>query len=191
MCCWFLLQLQNLLPDLRQKFSEQFCGECIWKIWHPLWKYVGGSNTALPETCSSPLCFADAIRNEVYDERDILRLNSEDEYAMCFLHHAKGNLDKAVTLVDTSLKWRREIGLNGRLKGFSVSWSEHLTGLRCNFTYGKLRVVYLCNASCHRASHRWASQQTNRNLFTLTPDTSKQTVSPHGHGLVEFCGNSD
>lgn len=56
---------------------------------------------------------ADHIKNGVYDQRDIDRLNKDDLWAGCFLRtlKARGDPTKAVEVAHDSLKFRKEMGL--------------------------------------------------------------------------------
>ncbi|XP_074651775.1 motile sperm domain-containing protein 2-like isoform X2 [Tubulanus polymorphus] len=49
---------------------------------------------------------------EDYDERDIEKLNTNDEFTHAFLKFLKGDVKKTIDMLDVSFKWRKSIGLN-------------------------------------------------------------------------------
>lgn len=57
----------------------------------------------------------EAIENESYDERDVDRVRSSDPYLACFIRTfcTNGDLTKPTEMIDTVLKFRKEIKLNG------------------------------------------------------------------------------
>lgn len=57
--------------------------------------------------------FLDNIQKNVYDKRDLERFRLEDEYVCCFLRHQQGSVEKASEMVDVSLRWRKELEVNG------------------------------------------------------------------------------
>ncbi|CAH1778157.1 unnamed protein product [Owenia fusiformis] len=69
--------------------------------------------------------FADQLALDAYDERDVERFNNDDVYAHCFMKHHKGNIDGAVSMVDTTLKFRKELEINDLTdKSFPAEWLE-------------------------------------------------------------------
>ena len=58
----------------------------------------------------------ESISEGLYDTRDLERLEIEDAVVSCYLKHQKGSLERTVGMINTSLKWRKEIGVNGELK---------------------------------------------------------------------------
>ena len=55
------------------------------------------------------------IDDGTYDERDVSRLNNDDQYAACFLRRitSRGDIPKALEVIDAAFKFRKEIGING------------------------------------------------------------------------------
>lgn len=54
-----------------------------------------------------------SINSGVYDEKDIERIRVDDENARAYLRHQKGNVEKAAAMMDSVLKWRQEMEING------------------------------------------------------------------------------
>lgn len=57
--------------------------------------------------------YEDNVRQGLYDQRDLNRLETDDAYARCFLRTLKvrGDVEKALEAVHDALKFRKEIGL--------------------------------------------------------------------------------
>ena len=66
-------------------------------------------------TNTGGFCFAENLRNDLYDERDLDRIRTLDEFARGYLRHQNGDVTKAAAMMDTSLQWRHKMGLNGGL----------------------------------------------------------------------------
>ena len=58
--------------------------------------------------------FLENLASGLYDTRDITRLQTDDAYAGCFIRHVMNDVSAAVSLTHTSLKWRKEMEINGR-----------------------------------------------------------------------------
>lgn len=59
--------------------------------------------------------YAESTENGSYDERDVERVRSSDPYLACFIrtfYGVNGDLTKPVEMIDTVLKFRKEIKLN-------------------------------------------------------------------------------
>jgi len=54
----------------------------------------------------------DNLSKGVYDDVDVERIQNDDHYVECFLIHQKLNVDKTVNMIDSSLKFRKEMDLN-------------------------------------------------------------------------------
>ena len=55
---------------------------------------------------------ADDIAKGTYDERDLSRLRDDSIFARTYIR-GKDRLDEGVDLLHTSLKFRKEVGVNG------------------------------------------------------------------------------
>lgn len=49
-----------------------------------------------------------------YDARDLDRVREEDTWLQHFLMHQKYKVADAVKMMDTTLVWRKEFGVNGK-----------------------------------------------------------------------------
>ena len=60
---------------------------------------------------------SDKISKGTFDERDVERVKTDDAYCRCFLRtlKSKGNVDKALDVMDNALKFRKENEINGKL----------------------------------------------------------------------------
>lgn len=51
---------------------------------------------------------------ERYDSRDVQRLQNEDAQVEAYLTWRLNVVDDALKMIDESLQWRKEVGVNGR-----------------------------------------------------------------------------
>ena len=51
----------------------------------------------------------------MYDKRDVDRLMTDDNHACAYLRHVSGNPEKAMDTIDTSFKFRKEMGIWGMI----------------------------------------------------------------------------
>merc|ERR1712121_46199 len=58
--------------------------------------------------------FKDKIEKGAFDARDVERVQTDDAYCRCFLRTLKsrGNVDKALDVIDNAFKFRKEWGIN-------------------------------------------------------------------------------
>ncbi|ELU15569.1 hypothetical protein CAPTEDRAFT_76081, partial [Capitella teleta] len=54
----------------------------------------------------------DSIEKGLYDPCDLERVQTENAYVHSFLQHTRGNQEKAVAMIDSSLRWRKELELS-------------------------------------------------------------------------------
>jgi len=61
------------------------------------------------------MCTADDIDGSSYDEHDVERVRTSDDYLKCFVRsfYDNGNMNVVVDKLDTVLTFRKKIGLNG------------------------------------------------------------------------------
>lgn len=59
------------------------------------------------------LCFVFADSAEKYDSRDVERLQKEDALVEAYLTWRVYVVDDALKMIDESLQWRKEFGVNG------------------------------------------------------------------------------
>jgi len=61
--------------------------------------------------------FAANIESGSYDDRDVERVRTNDQYLSCFVRsfYRDGSMDVALTKLDTVLTFRKTISLNGEL----------------------------------------------------------------------------
>jgi len=57
--------------------------------------------------------YQDQLRSGVYSPVDVERVRCVDDYVTCFLNHQHDDIDKAAAMIDASLRWRKELDLNG------------------------------------------------------------------------------
>lgn len=64
------------------------------------------------------ILLTDSIKKGTYDQRDVDRLDKDDAYARAFLRTLKsrGDVAKAVDLIDDCFKFRKSIGIWGKAK---------------------------------------------------------------------------
>lgn len=59
--------------------------------------------------------FLENILNGVYEESDITKVREDPRFVELYLKHNKGDVDKAVKFMHTSLEWRKSFGVKGQL----------------------------------------------------------------------------
>jgi len=50
-----------------------------------------------------------------FDEEDLIRLENDDMYVLCFIHWRKGDVEAAVKLATDVLRWRKEKHIGSKL----------------------------------------------------------------------------
>ena len=63
--------------------------------------------------------FAANVENGTYDERDLEKVRTDDEYLSCFIRSffKRRNMDNVMAKLDKVLTFRKTISLNGELYG--------------------------------------------------------------------------
>ena len=61
------------------------------------------------------LILLENILNGVYEESDIIKVREDSRFVELYLKHNKGDVDKAVKFMHTSLEWRKSFGVKSQL----------------------------------------------------------------------------
>ena len=79
---------------------------------------MAGSENLCLISCDSAFMSMFTDSAEKYDSRDVERLEQDDALVEGYLTWRLYVVDDALKMIDESLQWRKEFGLNGKKKGY-------------------------------------------------------------------------
>lgn len=99
--------------------------------------------------------YEENILNGVYEESDIIKVREDPRFVELYLKHNKGDVDKAVKFMHTSLEWRKSFGV------------KDLTSSSFPASFLSLNVIFFCNKdkNGHRILHIQFSKIKNDSAY--------------------------